>query len=575
MTRRLPISLVFFLVTGIVMLLQLIPFIGIFLMLMLAMFWSVILINMGMVGIAIEAGIGRVSRAWLIVPLAYFGGYYLFAAADRAALAALSASYNASNAKVAIPFDPARHALVFGTGGGNDGDGGGGGWFVQNYALPVAYSANKNYPEGYRSSRLMPKAVCGEVGGSQALRAAQVYTFGFHDGDAIGTRKMDARFCDLGMPERPTLPVVRVTRLEETRSEGALPLRRVTTTVTMPDGRAHVLRGGTASPLKWFPMPAMGCGLNSGAPSWDCDAGFMRDSFTPIVEGNTRYSRDMLVLAEALGLKRVAIAHRRGGDETLVRAKLAQVEAATLARQLAALDKMIADPLMRDPQWDLGVIGNRPEALLSRADAIMGGLERAATVTGPDRWKARESGRILAGLIAQLPADCFTTYGARLLALYRAHFDVVSRDGDRRGESHWLWETESLLRRLGNLGPDALFVAIDRRASVGNVNGAGIETMCRIGAPGRAVAGPVLLARWAKLESHDRDERRDLFVALRRVGVAPPPFIDDERGQLAELQKDWGDINPASPPRVCATRAEKQARTEEKYGDKRRRTNRE
>jgi hypothetical protein len=578
-----PFSLIFFLITGVVMLLQMIPIVGILLMFMLAMFWSVLLINAGMIGIGVEALIGRVSRRWLMVPLAFYGGYYVWALSDRATFSVLSASYVASNAKVAVPFDANAQSLVF-TGGGD-----GGGWFTQNYDLPVAYTSNDNYPEGYRSTRMMPNAVCSKVRENKALSAAQVHSFGFHDGDAIQDRKMEARFCDLGMPERPSLPIVTVSTVEEKISEGLLPVTRVARTVTTPDGRRFTLLGGIAAPLKWFPMPAMGCGLNSGAASWNCDAGFLRDSFTPIVPGATRYSRDMLVLAEALGLKRMAIADRKGGDATLVLAKLAQVEADTLTRQLAALDQMIADPLAKNPQWDLGVVRNRPEALLSRADAIMAGLENAASVSGSERWKARESGRILAGLVAGLPRERFVRYGPRTLALYRANFEPVAREGDRKAESHWLWETESLLRRLGNLGPEALFVATDRRASVPNVNGAGVEAMCRVGAAGRAVAGPVLLDMWRGLEANDRDGRAALFVAMRRVGVAVPPIVESEKDRarrergngafggvfakqlspMDELTRDWGDVTPTALPRVCATYAEQQARREEQYGGKR------
>lgn len=38
-------------------------------MFMLAMLWSVALINAGMIGTTLEALIGRVARLWLLVPL--------------------------------------------------------------------------------------------------------------------------------------------------------------------------------------------------------------------------------------------------------------------------------------------------------------------------------------------------------------------------------------------------------------------------------------------------------------------------------------------------------------------------
>jgi hypothetical protein len=75
-------------------------------------------------------------------------------------------------------------------------------------------------------------------------------------------------------------------------------------------------------------MPVMGCGLNSGAPSWDCSAGFMRNGYTPIVSGNTRYGRDSMVLAKALALKPMAIVDRVGGDSKFVLARIAEIEKA-------------------------------------------------------------------------------------------------------------------------------------------------------------------------------------------------------------------------------------------------------
>jgi hypothetical protein len=581
--RRLPFSLVFFLATAAIAALQAFPPTGIVLMFMLAMFWSVLLVNAGMIGTAFEAMSGRVSRLWLLLPVAFYGAYYAFAVSDHRALASLTARYDAANARVSVPFDSAGQALVF------DNDGNDAGWRVQNYGLPVAYTRNANYPEGYRSSRMMANEICHEVGADPALRAAGIYSFGFHDGEAINSRVMERGFCDLGMPERPALPPVTIALQTDKVREWTLPVTRVTRTVTMPDGQPYQLLGGVAAPLSWIPMPIIGCFLNSGAPSWDCDAGFQRDSGTPIVSGDTRSSRDSVVLARALGLQKVEIAARQGADPSVVRARMAEVEAATLARQLAAIDRMVADPTAKVDDWQTGVVVGRPEALAAKADAIMLGLERAAAVGGKDRWRARESGRILAQLVAKLSPKQFVTFGPRLLQLYRTNLEPVTFDGRRSPESHWLWGSDPLLARIGDLGPAALFVAVDPRASMPNVNGAGIEAMCRIGAPGRDQSGPVLLEKWRALEANDRDRRRALFVALRRVGVTPPPIVETdeertrrERGNrmfggvfqqrvspMEELIRDWNDVSPASPARVCSP-AEWQARQEEKYGGKRR-----
>lgn len=552
MRRLLPVSLVFFVLTGIVYALQAIPFVNILLMFMLAMLWSVMLVNAGMIGIVIEVVTRRVVRLWLVVPIVFYGGYFYYAALDRATLAELTTAYDASNARVSIPFDPTRHALVF------EADDAAGPWLTQNYGLPVSYSVRKG-TEDYRSHRMMDSAVCTRVRETPALGAAGVSAFGFHDGDLASGYKLPS-FCSVSMPERPELPVVRVSRREEKLVERGLPVTRVTTTVTMPDGRRFRLLGGGVSPLSRLPMPVMGCTPQSSGSSRGCMAGFYRDGFTPIVTGDVRYGRDNAVLARALGLKHVMPQNRRGGDPALLNAKIDATEATALAHQLASLDAMIADPLDKVIDWQMGVIANRPEVLDGRADAIMRGIERAAAATADDeRFKARESGRILAGLIAKLPRARFAGFGPRLLAVYEA-----------ADEQHWLYEAEPLLRRLADLGAGAVPYLLRPRASNPNVNGAGIEGLCRVGPDARAAAEPTLTAMWRRTSDFDRDERLALFVAMRRIGIGVPPLGEDKRGQLAEFKKDWSDISPASPSRVCAVRAEDQGRREEKYSGKRR-----
>lgn len=546
MRKYFPISLLGLVATGVVYLLQVIPLTGILLMFALAMFWSVVLINGSMIGVLIEALVGRVSRLWLVLPLVFYGGYWTVAALDRLALHELGRRYDASNARVVTGFDPLRQALVF------EGDGDGA-WLTQNFALPVAYSVNSNFPEGYLSNRMIEIPFCAKVHESRGLEA--VNGFGFHDGDAIRSRRMEERFCNLSMPEKPELPMVVVGREETKDFEKSLPINRITTTIAMPDGRRFELFGGVASPLSWIPMPVMGCALNSGAPSWDCNAGFWRSGFTPIVSGNTRYSRDSTVLAKALGLKPVAIDDRVGGDSTLVLAKIAAMEEATLARQLARVDAMIADPTAKVIEWQVGVLANHPEELASRADAFMTGIERAAAITGRFRYAARESGRILAGLVANLPNGSFIALGPRLLSVYAA-----------ADAEHWLWEAGPLLRRLGDLGPDALLYLVNPRASLPSVNRAGVEGLCRVGSQGRAVAEPILLAMWAKPDHLSYDERSTMFVSMRRMGISPPPLADDTRNLFGKLRAEWDDVSPSSPSRVCAIRDERARRNKRPRG---------
>lgn len=538
--KRFPISLIGLVATGVIFVLQVIPLTGIFLMFALAMLWSVVLVNASMIGVAIEVFTGRVSRWWVLLPLAFYGGYWSVAALDHLALRDLTSRYDVSNAQVVTGFDPARQALVL---EGNDDAA----WLTQNFALPVAYSTNRNVPEGYLSHRMIENGACVEVRKSRALQASFIQWDVVADGDAVLGRRWDKRFCSLSMPEKPVPPIV-VIKQEETKDfEQSLPVTRITTTIVMPDGGRFHLLGGTAAPLSWIPMPIIGCFLNS-LTGWDCTAGFKRNGFIPIVSGNTRYRRDLLSVAGALGLRRVAIADRRGSDSSIALAKIAAIEEATLARQLSKLDAMTANPFALVTEWQVGVVASHPDALAPRADAIMTGIERAATA-GRSSYPAEESGRILAGLVAGLPHDSFMAFGPRILSVYAG-----------ADEKHWLWRAEPLLRRLGELGPDALPYLINAKALLPSVDGAGIEGLCRIGSPARTVAGPALLAMWGKPRRLFFRDREVMYVAMRRMGISPPPIKDDTRNLFAQLQTDWNDISPSSPPSVCATEAERQAR---------------
>lgn len=320
MRRFFPISLLGLVATPVVFLLQIAPSIGIFLMMVGAAFWSAVLINASMIGVAIEVAAKRVARAWLLLPLLFYGGYWVAVAADHLALRQLRIQFDEANEKVAVDFDPTRHALVF-----QNGDDGG--WLTQNFALPVAYAIDPNSVVGYRSKRLIEFSVCKDIGKKRAQSFHSVSTIGFYDRDTFGTPTMEKRFCSLSMPEKPKLPVVRVASKETKELVRRMPVTRRDTVITMPDGRRYNLLGGVASPLAWIPIPILGCALNSAQPSWDCTAQFTRNRFVPIVSGNIRFGRDSVVLAKALGLKPVSIDDRVGGDHAQVLKRLGEIEA--------------------------------------------------------------------------------------------------------------------------------------------------------------------------------------------------------------------------------------------------------
>lgn len=405
---RLPRSLLFFAATAIAFLLQLSPYTGVFLMILGAPLWSVVLINLGFIGIGAEAAAGRVGKGWIILPIAWFVGYAGYALGDHQVLWNLKNQIAAANVDVQIPFDPSRQALVFeGSISGN--------WMVNNYALPVVYGRSDNKGEWrYRSTRLVDRTECDHIRRDKSLTGTGISVNSFHDIDGpLGTRKFEARFCDLMQPENPMLPVAFVRRAESNRVVSGLPVTDTVTTVTLPDGSNFSLLGGHAEPLGWIPKLVMGCALNSAAPSWKCTVGFVRDRFTQLNDAESRYGSDDIVLARALGLKPVAPSDRKAGDPRQVRADTAAALKRVLDEQTANLDRALADPAIQIGSVPFPALRGRMDIILPRLAAMVLTVERGVEM----RHNARSNAQQIFHLIMQAPADEIAPYRARLESL--------------------------------------------------------------------------------------------------------------------------------------------------------------
>ena len=437
---QLPVSVLAFPLVALFHALQVIPVVGVFMMMFGAALLTGMLVNVGMVGMAIEVPIRRfasrgasTSLMWLLIPLPYFGGYGFSAYNDHSALQDLRAEFDTANANVSVPFDPARHSLVL-----VDRAHSYAGTLTQDFGLPVAYSENENQTEGYLSTRLAEQDLCTQVRNEPLARAAFIHAFGFHDGDRVGDRHLDSRFCSLRMPAKPQNTIIAVATIERETTVGGLPVKLIENLVTMPDGVEFVLRGGTAAPYPWFPLPVLGCALNSGAPSWDCFVGFSRDSFTPIVSSATRYGGDAHVLARALGLMPTAPHDRSAVDSDVVEEEVQQVVERQLERDIADLREAASDPAIQLTVHSTKVLQQTPAALLALAPMIVQGIKRAAQVSD-NPFRNRETGRTLANLFGQLPRDVQDEYAGDMTLLY----ERADRANDGR---HWLYQADALVR---------------------------------------------------------------------------------------------------------------------------------
>jgi hypothetical protein len=117
-------------------------------------------------------------------------------------------------------------------------------------------------------------------------------------------------------------------------------------------------------------MPILGCALNSGAPSWNCFAQFMRDGFRSVgaADGGGASS----ILAAALGLRRSPAAERR---ETVspqnIAVKTEDIVASQAAENLAKVVDSFTNPTRRLTIHDVSTLRNRPELYAAHVPAIV------------------------------------------------------------------------------------------------------------------------------------------------------------------------------------------------------------
>jgi hypothetical protein len=164
-------------------------------------------------------------------------------------------------------------------------------------------------------------------------------------------------------------------------------------------------------------------------------------------------------------------------------------------------------------------------------------LERNAVLTEPDDiFMVEQSGPQIADLIARLPFEAFAPFKSRLLNLYA-----------RAGKGHWLWDANRLVSRISDFGIDALPYVSSPFALSGDRPG--IQGLCRIGPPAKAVAEPILVSLWRARKTRISDSDA-LYVAMRRIGIEPPK-TDLEFGFLSRLQERWPDVSPQSASDVC------------------------
>lgn len=387
-----PKSLFLIVVAGCLYLAQMLPILGLGLMLFGASLWSIVIINAAFVGTAVEATLGLVSRWWLLAPIIWFGGYGIYAIQQHRDLRALKTEISHSNAEVRIPFDPSSEQLVFNETQGSAS-------FVNNFDVPVVFTRtdNKNGIH-HRSHRLAKTEVCSAIRNARDRSGSRIYTLGILD---YPSSRLDPHFCNISQLENPSLPVLTISTVETPFQYRSIGGRLTITTAVLPDGRQFILRTGRASIVPWFPMPVMGCGLAGG---WVCFTGFKRDNFVPLQNEN--------VLMRALGRRKVQPENRRAVDVATTMAIISENRRELAKPELTVLDRMIADVTIEADAAPFRSLTDQDELLRPRLPGIIDAIERAVR-----EEKAWSNAQALFRLVKHLPPKAVEPYLPRLEAI--------------------------------------------------------------------------------------------------------------------------------------------------------------
>jgi hypothetical protein len=388
------------------------PIPGVFLMVLGGSLFAGFLVHLFFASLLVEALIGRIPRALIFIPIIVYGGYYAAYFREGLQVEQLSQKLRTTNPGKIYDFDPTVNSLVMDQAQ----------QFVERHDVPVVYEPNKNFPEAYLSERLITRAQCRGIKKDTQNR---VSTFGVHFNGIF-----QESVCLLRVPERPTNKTVKATLLGDPQiwahHKG---IRQQTTEISVDDKTVGSFTTAFIWRLPAFPFLAIGCALNSGAPSWACFADFtrslMRIDAIPDTVDRAKFDEPISVM---LGVRKYVAAdllNFAGFDSNLQALDSVHKEPEKVENSVFdALDAVI-DGQNPKPPFNLGYsVATSPDRLAPRAE----GMTRrfVILVSGDIRTvpNGREQIEALAVAIGALPHEAFLSVAGPL-------FDVVKEDPDR------------------------------------------------------------------------------------------------------------------------------------------------
>ncbi|MGB2602894.1 MAG: hypothetical protein WBC78_04835, partial [Candidatus Sulfotelmatobacter sp.] len=513
-----------------------------------------------------EAWDGTLPRAVVVLPFLYFSIYAGITIAGHKQLFRLRQEIAQNNQGVHVAFDPKQNDLVVETKvvkGSTSPLGNVPEELVEAYDIPVAYGDNGN-PRiaSHVSYRVVAKKTCDAIGHSDP----NVVSLAFQQNDAF-----NVNLCLLRQPEDPTKPVltVAVGEIVETQ-DWVLPTKVSTITLTDASNRSYTLKGGTAAPFAWVPMPVIGCALDSAAPAWRCFAEFERHAYTPLAGENSRdlgHNANTAAIAATLGLVATPASGRI--SETAIDPTVAQnlqsYQEKEHTNELRRFHDLVTELAL--PDWQFPFLLQHPELTAAEAPAMVQALQRAEEVTtvtrhGRERTSLKCHNNnirfVLSDMIVRLPEDAYAPLVPQLVEAARADA--------KNTESGVGWSLQSqapaFMFRLGDAAPaemaDLFAATLQAEHASRDAQTTAVLGLCRAGAEyAPKVKGDLsrLFASTSRYDGGSMYLHSALYVTLLRMGMKDAVVNDPTDGRRDRVfqwyQDKLANVTPASPKEAC------------------------
>jgi hypothetical protein len=563
--RKIPKSILLFAFTGVLFLVQHLPYVGVLLMVFGAPLWSVVTINLAFLLMAKEAWDGTLPRAVIVLPILYFGIYAGVTIVGHWRLFQLRQQIARDNQAVHVAFDPKQNDLVvdakvvdsapaLGKVPEN---------LVEAYDIPVVYGANANQRvASHLSYRVVAKKTC------DAVRRGDpnVVTLAFQENGAF-----NFNLCLLRQPEDPAKPAVTVSAGDTAETKDwLLPTKVSTITVTDASNQVFTLKGGTAAPFARVPLPVIGCALDSAAPAWRCFAEFERDAYAPLAGKNSRnldHNPNTAAIAATLGLVASPASGRvsETASDPAVAQNLKSYEEKERDNELKRFHDLVTDLVL--PDWRFPYLSEHPELTVAEAPAMAEALQRAEEVTTVTRHGRERSvlkynnnniRMVLSEMIVRLPEDAYAPLVPQLVEAARADAN------NTQSGVGWSLQSQApaFMLRLEDAAPAEMADLFAATLQVEHAPCAAQTTavlgLCRAGAEQAAKVQDDLLQLFASTSRYNggtMELHSALYVTLLRMGMKDAVVNDPTEGRSDRVaqwyQEKFATVTPASPTEVC------------------------